>query len=373
MKRAIALFTLSALLLTGCSGTVAGTDKVVPVSGYIVDKSSPRIIPTIKTGTLVVQYCDTLLKAALGGDVATLYNGLIFGDNTFVTLEGFTRWFQNSGITEEYTLTEQITSKVKYIICTCANGVTYSLAPIEQEDGSYKYTWDSVTTKNYKLTAPVGIPVKLDGVDISSYGVTNDNIVTYTIPELINEAHNITVSTVFSGDIEMQVSSTVSDFDVSPYLIAEEPLRSQLIQTASKTIETLNKLVVAQDWDKFTTFFTPGLNTSPFSGAFYRGRTKSKVYDLKLVDTRDLELGDDVVYTGYNTVKITLGTRWTWAGVDNFRVNDTTGEVTINKISEMRIRNVLELYYDTETKKWYVNYIDDESLAGLVEGLEDWR
>lgn len=372
MKHYVAVFALSVVLLTGCSGTVAGIDTVEPVSGYYVNSSSSRIIPSIKEGTVVVQYCQTLLDSAISGDVKALYDSLTFTDKSFITLDDFKEWFSTSGIESGYSLSEQVTEKTKFVVCTCPNGSTYYLSSESKEDGTWSYNIRDITTKNFRVLCPKGLPIKLDGIDISAYrsdGMSGD---VYTIPEIMSGSHEVVVSTVFSGDISIQLSSTVTDFDVSPYLVCEEPLRTQLIQTAGKTLTTLNKLVVAQDWDKFVTFFTPGLNTSDFSGAFYRGRSKSNTYDLKMVEIRDLELGDDVIFTGKNTVKITLGTKWTWAGEDQFKV-EQDGSVSVKKYSEMRIRNVIELYYDDINSKWYVNYIDDNSLAGLVEGLEDWR
>lgn len=372
MKRYMSIIALSAVLLTGCSGTVAGTDAVEPVSGYYVNSSSSRIIPAVKEETVVKQYCQTLLDSAIAGDVKGLFNSLLFDDKTFITLDSFKQWFADSGITTGYTLGEQMTEKTKYVICTCPNGAVYNLSCVAQEDGTWKYAIRDMTTKNFKVLCPSTIPITLDGNDISAYGSESGGTMTYTIPEIMDGVHEIKVSTAFSGEITVQLENTNSTFDVSPYLICNEPLRSQLIKSAGDTLTILNKLVVAQDWDKFVTYFAPGVNTGNFSEAFYRGRNKSNTYNFKLEEIRDLELGDDVVFTGYNTARITLGTRWSWAGSDNYRV-DNEGNVTVRKVSEMRIRNVIELYYDNTNSKLYVYSVDDNSLAGLVEGLEDWR
>lgn len=373
MKRFVcAGLVLAILLLTACSGITRGTDAVVPVSGY-AQGGAIAISPALQEDTTVIRELRALLDAAIAGDVDTAFQKLVFVDSTFITSQDFACWLQKAGITGEYTLEERMVNKEKCIFCNF-NGLNYIFRPIRQEDGSWGYALDDFSTEQFKILVPKGIRAKLDGKDISAYKETAGTQDVYTIPQIVNTSHKLTLSTCFDKEIVIDIETTMEPFDVSDSLAVAANKRSSLITTAGKTLASINSAVVAQDWNKFCKLLTPGIDASPFSAAFYKGKVKSKVYDLKMVETRDLEQSPlDVRYTGYNTVLITLGTRWQWGDEDNTTVDEKTGNFTIRKYSEMRLKSSIELYYDTATKKWYVNSIDDESLARLTAGLEQWK
>ena len=376
MKRPIcACALLGIMLLAGCKGTTSGKDTVEPCAGYA--GGSVTIFPDITTDTQVRERLAELLNYAIIGEYQSAFDMLVIPDTTFVDTEDFGVWFVNSGIKGDFSLREDNRDKVKYVN-VASGSASYDFYPEKQEDGTFKYRIEELCARDFQITIPTGIPATLDGVDITDYATSTEGTNTiYTIPQIADAAHSLVIDTVFTEPITVNIADCSKAVDVSQYLAAPKTLRKQLINDlASPTLANIQKVIISQDWEKFCKYFTPDKNMQEYQAHFYKGDLKQDTYNLELVETRDLELSDlDVHFTGYNTISVKFGTRWTWSDPDDVKFDKEGNFVSLNetRIKTMRIVNTLEFFYDAEKDKWYLNNIDTGSITLLSPGEEQWR
>lgn len=366
MKRLLIFCLCSVLLLSGCKGTILGTDQL-ETANYI-NKAGDTIFPSVNETTVVIHTCKDFVENIKSGNFNAAYAQLLVSDNTFVPLDAF-KQYTSSWVVDDMSFTESVSSGVKTVTGRAGDfSVLFELT--QMEDNSWKISLPSFTLKDFRIKVPNKMGITLDEKDISAYK-TDDNV--YTIPELAVTAHELTLTTAFGDPIKMSISEPTQEIDVTDYLSVKEPLRAQMFKLAGTTLSALNKTVLERDWEKFAKYFAEGVQVSNFSTSFETGyQAKKDIYDFKLAETRDLELSPlDVRFTGYDTIEVTLGTRWTWAGKDDYKVDNKTGEVTVRRTSEMKMKSVVELQYDGTS--WYVISVDSESLARLTAGLEQWR
>lgn len=232
------------------------------------------------------------------------------------------------------------------------------------------------------ITAPADMPLTLDDKDISKYKETNAGISTYNLPALVYGSHKIGIKTAFDT-LENTVQLNSSPVDISEYLYIAEPRRSQILEKyAIPLLRNANSAVLNNDWGKFTGYFDPDLDASAlsaFSSSFSTGyKLKSRVYDLKMLsndsknETYARDLGDNlnIRYVSYDTIEAKFGTRWSYSPVGEYERQED-GSIKVSSTTEMKIINTLRLRY--KNKKWYLVSIDDDSLAKIASGLEQWR
>lgn len=376
MKKSIyALALLGTVLLSGCAGTIQGRDTLDKCAGVFTGTTS--MFPSVDTDTQVCENLDILLKHALVGEYQQAFDMLVIEDTTFVTLDNFSSWFQKSGIIDGYTLTEDKRDKTKLVNVSSATA-SYDFYPEKQEDGSWKYRVNELCAQDFVITCPAGIPISLDGIDLAAYATgTTGDITTYTIPQILDAPHSIEIDTYFTDPQTINIANCSTPVDISKHLAVPKKQRTQFIKNlASPMLAQMNKVVIEQDWDKFCALFTPDKNMQEYQQHFYKGSVKTNVYDLKLLETRDLELSDlDVHFTGYNTVSVKFGTKWSWSAPEDVKYDKDGKVISINesRIKIMRIVNTLELYFDAEANKWYLDDIDTNSIMLLSPGEEQWR
>ena len=373
MKKVILSLIAASMLLTGCNGAILGTD-IIESANYGA-AGGVNIVPSINKTTTVYRLCDTFVQNILNGDYTSAFNMLSIADTTFVSADDFREWVSTIGLTDEYSLVESSGLTTKVVTLTTTEG-SVPLTMLAQESGGFLLLIDTFTTKDFEITVPTGVKLTIDDVDVSEYKQTSESSSEdiYVIPEISNSPHRLSLQTVFSTPLTMDISSTSSNINVLDYMTVSDPLRSQVREIASNFLLSVNDTIIEQDWEKFSEYFAPGIVASTYSTDFNTGHTiKSTAYELELIEVRDLEQSAmDVCYTGYNTIKATFGTRWSWyAKGDGYEIDSDSGKVTLHSKSEMRMVNTVELYYDGTN--WSIYAIDSESLARLTSGLEQWR
>ena len=385
IKRGTAAALTLMLLLTGCKGTVDGRETMELAADYMNDETYAAPFPGMKTETQVQDVCRQFLKNVWDGEYEKAMTLLPLNDLTFVDITTLKGYVESYGLTSDasITYTEYLRDGANYVDCKAegyptltikADVLTDGVGEADEASGSspkFQLTLTDFVATNYTLHVPKGTLTTLDGKDLTEYSTDGENFV---IPYISKGNHEVSMSNIFVQGIGTTVDVQGGTTDLSTLMYVQGDLRGQLIKLAAQTLTALNNAIIADDWEKFRTYFVPDMNMSDFSVPFHAAyNAKSAIYGLTQEKVKDLEQVDhmDVRYTGYDTVEVKLGTAWKWAAKGAFQYNEKTDTYKVTRWSNMNMVNTLELYYDGKTL--YVKNIDDASLTRLTAGLEEWR